>query len=88
MRSVFDLPDVLSIDDNTNYYYALGIHDRQRAPSSTAFRPVSRRPHPPGQRPGRHRGRGVSASMSTKHKLAAFCISAFFSGLAGAMLIF
>ncbi len=33
-----DLPDVLSIDDTTNYWYALGLHDGQRRASCSACR--------------------------------------------------
>ena len=57
------MPDVLSIDDGANYWYALGLHGGQRR---HAVRPVAlgRRPHPAGERPGRDRGRRRSASTS------------------------
>ena len=53
------------------------------------FRPVAlgRRPDPAGERPGCDRGAALGFNVA-KHKLAAFCVSALFSGLAGAMLIF
>ena len=80
------VPDVLSIEPTTNYWYALGFHGRLRR---DPVRPVALggRPDPAGERPGRDRGAALGFNV-TKHKLAAFCVSALFSGLAGAMLIF
>jgi branched-chain amino acid transport system permease protein len=81
-----DLPDVLAIDDTTNYYYALGF----MAVSGGILFGLSRSPvglilQASGQDAIEAAALGFNVA---KHKLAAFCISAFFSGLAGAMLIF
>jgi branched-chain amino acid transport system permease protein len=81
-----DLPDVLSIDDTTNYYYALGF----MTVSGAILFGLSRSPvglilQASGQDAIEAAALGFNVA---KHKLAAFCISAFFSGLAGAMLIF
>ena len=81
-----DLPDVLSIDDNTNYYYALGF---MTASGAILFglsqSPVGLILQASGQDAIEAAALGFNV---TKHKLAAFCTSAFFSGLSGAMLIF
>ena len=67
-----DLPDVLSIDDTTNYYYALGLHDRQRRhpvsacrdpPSASSSRPAARTPSRPR--------RSASTSPSTSWRRSA-----------------
>jgi branched-chain amino acid transport system permease protein len=81
-----DLPDVLAIDDNTNYYYALAF----MTVSGGILFGLSRSPvglilQASGQDAIEASALGFNVA---KHKLAAFCISAFFSGLAGAMLIF
>jgi branched-chain amino acid transport system permease protein len=81
-----DLPDVLSIDDTTNYYYALAF----MTVSGAILFGLSRSPvglilQASGQDAIEAAALGFNVA---KHKLAAFCISAFFSGLAGAMLIF
>ena len=81
-----DIPDVLSIDDNTNYYYALAF----MAVSGAILVGLSRSPvglilQASGQDAVEAAALGFNV---TKHKLTAFCISAFFSGLSGAMLIF
>lgn len=81
-----DLPDVLSIDDTTNYYYAFAF----MAVSGAILFGLSRSPvglilQASGQDPVEAAALGFNVA---KHKLFAFCISAFFSGLAGAMLIF
>src|ERR1700761_55221 len=81
-----DLPDVLSIDENTNYYYALGF----MAVSGAILFGLSQSPvglilQASGQDAIEAAALGFNVA---KHKLAAFCISAFFSGLAGGMLIF
>ena len=80
------LPDVLSIDDATNYWIALAT----MAVSGLLLFLYSRSPaglilQACGQDPVEAAALGFNVS---KHKLAAFCISAFFSGLAGAMLVF
>jgi branched-chain amino acid transport system permease protein len=81
-----DLPDVLAIDDTTNYYYALAF----MTVSGGILFALSRSPvglilQASGQNATQAAALGFNVA---KHKLAAFCISAFFSGLAGAMLIF
>ena len=79
------VPDVLSIDADVNYWYAL---------ASWCCRGAAVRPVALGARadPAGHWTRSVGAAALgfnvTKHKMAAFCVSALFSGLAGAMLIF
>lgn len=78
--------DILSIDTTTNYYYALGF----MAVSGVILFTLSR--SAVGlilQASGQDRiGAAALGFNVTKHKLAAFCISALFSGLAGAMLVF
>jgi branched-chain amino acid transport system permease protein len=81
-----DLPDVLSIDDNTNYYYALGFMTISGAILfGLSQSPVGLILQASGQDAIEASALGFNVA---KHKMAAFCISAFFSGLAGAMLIF
>ena len=80
------LPDVLSIDDRTNYYFALGF----LALSGAVLFGLSRSSaglilQACGQDPVEAQALGFNVS---KHKLAAFVVSAFFSGLAGALLVF
>ncbi len=78
--------DILSMDDSTNYWYALGF----MAVSGAILFTLSR--SSVGlilQASGQDRiGAAALGFNVTKHKLAAFCISAVFSGLAGAMLVF
>jgi len=81
-----DLPDVLAIDENTNYYYALAF----MVASGGILFGLSRSPvglilQASGQDAVEASALGFNVA---KHKLTAFCISAFFSGLSGAMLIF
>ncbi|HEY0421301.1 MAG TPA: branched-chain amino acid ABC transporter permease [Acetobacteraceae bacterium] len=81
-----DIPDVLAIDETTNYYYALAF----MAVSGGILFGLSRSPvglilQASGQDAIDASALGFNVA---KHKLAAFCISAFFSGLAGGMLIF
>jgi branched-chain amino acid transport system permease protein len=81
-----DIPDVLSISNTTNYYYAFGF----MVVSGAILFGLSRSPvglilQASGQDATEAAALGFNVA---KHKLAAFCISAFFSGLAGAMLIF
>ncbi len=80
------IPDILSIDDTTNYYYAFGF----MVISGAILFGLSRSSlglilQACGQDPVEARALGFNVS---KHKLAAFCVSALFSGLAGAMLVF
>ncbi len=80
------IPDVLSIDETTNYYIALGF----MAFSGLVLFGLSRSAlglilQACGQDPVEAQALGFNVA---KHKLAAFCVSALFSGLAGAMLIF
>jgi branched-chain amino acid transport system permease protein len=80
------VPDVLSIDERTNYLYALGF----LLVSGMILFGLSRSAvglilQASGQDSIEASALGFNI---TKHKLAAFCISAFFSGLAGAMMVF
>ncbi len=80
------IPDVMSIDDTTNYYIALGF----MAFSGLVLFGLSRSAlglilQACGQDPVEAQALGFNVA---KHKLAAFCVSALFSGLAGAMLVF
>ena len=80
------IPDVLSIDAGANYWYALGfmlvsgiiLTTLSRSPIGLILQAV-------GQDPVGSRALGFNVA---KHKLAAFCVSALFSGSAGAMLVF
>jgi branched-chain amino acid transport system permease protein len=78
--------DVLSIDATTNYWIALGF----MIVSGIILFVLAR--SPVGlilQASGQDRtGASALGFNVVKHKLAAFCISAVFSGLAGAMLVF
>ncbi|HEX9140112.1 MAG TPA: branched-chain amino acid ABC transporter permease [Steroidobacteraceae bacterium] len=78
--------DILSTEAITNYWYALAF---MTASGSILFA-LSR--SPVGlilQASGQDRfGASALGFNVVKHKLAAFCISAVFSGLAGAMLVF
>lgn len=81
-----DIPDVLSIDEATNYYYAFAF----MVVSGGILFGLSRSPvglilQASGQDAIEAAALGFNVA---KHKLTAFCISAFFSGLAGGMLIF
>ncbi len=81
-----DIPDILSIDDSTNYWYALAFMTVSGAILFSLSRsPVGLILQASGQDAVEAAALGFNV---TKHKMAAFCISAFFSGLAGAMLIF
>lgn len=80
------VPDILSVDANTNYLFALGF----MAISGAILFGLSRSPlglilQASGQDATAAGALGFNVA---KHKLAAFCISAFFSGLAGALLVF
>ncbi|MBV9521864.1 MAG: branched-chain amino acid ABC transporter permease [Alphaproteobacteria bacterium] len=80
------VPDVLSIDTNTNYWYGLAflvvcaiiLFGLSRSAIGLILQAS-------GQDAVEAQALGFNV---TKHKLAAFCISAVFSGTAGAMLIF
>jgi branched-chain amino acid transport system permease protein len=81
------VPDVLSIDDKVNYWIALGF---MAISSGAALYGLSRSPvglilQASGQDPVQAAALGFNV---TKHKLAAFIVSAFFSGLAGALMVF
>jgi len=81
-----DLPDVLSVDDSSNYWIALAF----MGVSGLILFGLSRSAvglilQASGQDSVQAGALGFNV---TKHKLAAFCISALFSGLSGAMLVF
>src|SRR6201987_594048 len=80
------LPDVLSIYDKVNYWIALGF----MAVSGAILYGLTRSPvglilQASGQDPVQAGALGFNV---TKHKLAAFIVSALFSGLAGALMVF
>jgi branched-chain amino acid transport system permease protein len=80
------IPDVITISDGINYELALWF----MAVSGTILFLLSRSPvglilQASGQDPVQAGALGFNV---TKHKLAAFIVSAFFSGLAGALLVF
>src|ERR1700733_1189989 len=80
------VPDVLSIDEKVNYWYALAfltiwavlLYGLSRSAVGLILQAS-------GQDAVEASALGFNV---TKHKIAAFCISALFSGTAGAMLIF
>ncbi len=80
------IPDVISIDASTNYWIALGF----MAVSGIILYALSR--SAVGlilQASGQDRVQAGALGFNvTKHKLAAFIISALFSGLGGALLVF
>jgi branched-chain amino acid transport system permease protein len=80
------VPDVISANDGVNYEIALWF----MAVSATILFALSRSPvglilQASGQDPVQAGALGFNV---TKHKLVAFVISAFFSGLAGALMVF
>ena len=80
------VPDVLSISANVNYWYAFGF----MVVSAVILFGLSRSAiglilQASGQDAIEAAALGFNV---TKHKLAAFCVSAVFSGLAGGMLVF
>jgi branched-chain amino acid transport system permease protein len=80
------IPDVISIDDKVNYWIALGF----MAVSGAILYGLTRSPvglvlQASGQDPVQAGALGFNI---VKHKLAAFVVSAFFSGLSGALLVF
>jgi branched-chain amino acid transport system permease protein len=80
------VPDVLSIDANVNYWYALAF----LALCAVLLFGLSRSAVGLILQASGQDAVGASALgfNVTKHKIAAFCVSALFSGTAGAMLIF
>src|ERR1700691_27616 len=80
------IPDVISISDTVNYEIALWFMDVSGAILfSLARSPVGLILQASGQDAVQAGALGFNV---TKHKLTAFIISAFFSGLAGALLVF
>jgi len=80
------VPDVIAVSDSVNFEIALWF----MAVSAVILFSLSRSPvglilQASGQDPVQAGALGFNV---TKHKLAAFCISAFFSGLAGALMVF
>jgi branched-chain amino acid transport system permease protein len=80
------VPDVISFDDHANYWIALGF----MATSGAILYGLSHSPvglilQASGQDAVQAEALGFNV---TKHKLAAFIISALFSGLAGTLLVF
>ena len=81
-----DIPDVLAIDAAPNYWYAFGFMVVSGGLLyGLANSPVGLILQASGQDAIEASALGFNV---TKHKLAAFCVSALFSGLAGGMLIF
>jgi len=80
------VPDILSIDAGTNYYIALGFMVVSGlilfALANSSFGLILQAG---GQDPVEAGALGFNVA---KYKLAAFIVSAFFSGLAGALLVF
>lgn len=80
------IPDVLSIDAGVNYWIALGFMAVSGAILfGLAQSPVGLILQASGQDPVQAGALGFNI---IKHKLAAFIVSAFFSGLAGALMVF
>ena len=80
------IPDVISIDAGVNYWIALGF----MSISAVILYGLSQSPvglvlQASGQDPVQAGALGFNI---VKHKLAAFVVSAFFSGLSGALLVF
>ncbi|MFO1115459.1 MAG: branched-chain amino acid ABC transporter permease [Beijerinckiaceae bacterium] len=80
------VPDVISIDAHTNYWIAFGfmlvsgaiLYGLSRSPIGLIL-----------QASGQDKIQAGALGFNvTKHKLAAFIVSAFFSGLAGALMVF
>lgn len=80
------IPDVLSINAGVNYWIALGFMTVSGAVLfGLAQSPVGLILQASGQDPVQAGALGFNI---VKHKLAAFIVSAFFSGLSGALLVF
>jgi len=80
------VPDVMSVSETTNYWIAFGF----MAISGAILYGLARSPvglvlQASGQDPVQAGALGFNV---TKHKLFAFIVSAFFSGLAGALMVF
>ena len=80
------VPDVMAVDAKTNYFIGLGFMTF----SGLALLAITRSPlglilEAIGQDPVEAAALGFNVA---KHKLAAFCLSALFSGMAGAFLVF
>lgn len=80
------VPDVIAVDAKTNYFIGLGFMTF----SGLALLAITRSPlglilEAIGQDPVEAAALGFNVA---KHKLAAFCVSALFSGMAGAFLVF
>jgi branched-chain amino acid transport system permease protein len=79
------VPDVISVDDRINYWIALGFMSL----SGAVLYALSRSPI--GlilQASGQDSVQAALGFNVVKHKLVAFIVSAFFSGLAGALMVF
>lgn len=80
------IPDVISINAGTNYWIALGFMTISAAILyGLARSPIGLVLQASGQDPVQAGALGFNI---VKHKLAAFVVSAFFSGLSGALLVF
>ena len=80
------VPAVLAIDPGTNYFYSLIFLTVSAAVLTALARsPMGLILQATGQDPIEAQALGFNV---TKHKLAAFVVSAFFSGLAGALYVF
>jgi branched-chain amino acid transport system permease protein len=80
------IPDVISIDAGVNYWIALGFMTISAAILyGLAQSPIGLVLQASGQDPVQAGALGFNI---VKHKLAAFIVSAFFSGLSGALLVF
>jgi branched-chain amino acid transport system permease protein len=80
------IPSVLAINAGVNYYYALIFLAVSGAVmTALAHSPMGLILQATGQDPIEAQALGFNV---TKHKLAAFVVSAFFSGLAGALFVF
>ncbi len=80
------VPDLITFDGNINYWLALGFMTVSGAILYFLSRsPVGLILQASGQDPVQTGALGFNV---TKHKLAAFIVSAFFSGLTGALMVF
>jgi branched-chain amino acid transport system permease protein len=80
------VPDVISVDDRINYWIALGFMSLSGAVLYALSRsPIGLILQASGQDSVQAAALGFNV---VKHKLVAFIVSAFFSGLAGALMVF
>jgi branched-chain amino acid transport system permease protein len=80
------VPDVISVDDKVNYWIALGFMTLSGAVLYALSRsPIGLILQASGQDSIQAAALGFNV---VKHKLVAFIVSAFFSGLAGALMVF